>query len=80
MNAAAYEDAAALFSAVITNHAFRDGNKRTAVVILRSFLNLNAHDHSLTEDDLFGLALGVAESKLDIDSVELRLRESVIAL
>jgi death-on-curing protein len=69
-----------LFWGVTTNHAFRDGNKRTAVVLLRSFLNLNGHDHTLTEDALFELALGVAGSHVDLDTVESNLRAAVISL
>ncbi len=54
-NAAAYENAdvarqaASLFWGVAANHAFRDGNKRTAAVLLRSFLNLNGYDISRGE-------------------------------
>jgi death-on-curing family protein len=45
-NAAAYEDAdivrqaATLFWGIASNHAFQDGNKRVAVVMLRAFLQL----------------------------------------
>jgi len=86
MNAAAYEDAdlvrqaATLFWGVAANHAFRDGNKRTAVVILRSFLNLNGQDLALNEEDIFQLAIGVAESRLDVDATETTLRAAVVTL
>lgn len=58
-NVAAYEDAdlarqaATLFWAMISNHPFRDGNKRTAVVLLYAFLRANDHDLTLTDDQLF---------------------------
>jgi death-on-curing protein len=86
MNAAAYEgadiirQAATLFWGIAANHAFRDGNKRTAVVLLRSFLNLNGHEVTLGDDAIFDLAIGVAESRLNVDAVEAKLRHGVTAL
>jgi len=85
-NAAAYEgadivrQAATLFWGVAANHAFRDGNKRTAVVLLRSFLNLNGFDMTLAEDEIFELAVGIADAHLRVDDVEARLRPAVIPL
>ena len=83
-NAAAYEGAdtvrqvATLFWGVAANHAFRDGNKRTAVVLLRSFLNLNGFDMTLSEDEIFELAVGIADTHLSVDDVEAKLRPAVI--
>jgi len=85
-NAAAYEgadiarQAATLFWGVVANHAFRDGNKRTAVVLLRAFLNLNGFDMTLTEDEIFELAVGTADAHLSVDDVEARLRPAVVPL
>ena len=85
-NAAAYEDAdiarqaATLFWGVAANHAFRDGNKRTAVVVLRSFLNLNGYDMTLPEDEIFELAVGVADAQISLDAAEARLRPTVLPL
>jgi len=62
------------------NHAFRDGNKRTAVVLLRSFLNLNGFDMTLSEDEIFELAIGVADAHLSVDNVEAKLRPAVLSL
>ncbi len=56
-NAAVYEDAdvvrqaATLFWGLAAHHPFRDGNKRTAVVLLRAFLDLNGYELDLSEDD-----------------------------
>lgn len=85
-NAAAYEEAdivrqaATLFWGIGANHAFRDGNKRTAVVMLRAFLNLNGYDFDLTEDELFEVAIGVATSHLTVDDVEERLRPATAVI
>ena len=85
-NAAAYEDAdivrqaATLFWGIASNHAFRDGNKRTAVVMLRAFLNLNGYDLDLSDDARFDLALAVAGERVGVDEVEARLRSAVAPL
>lgn len=53
-NAAAYEDAdivrQALFWGIASDHPFQDGNKRTVVVTLRAFPDLNGYDLDLSED------------------------------
>lgn len=49
---------------MIANHPFRDGNKRTAVVLLYAFLRANDNDLTLTDEELFELAIGVAEHRL----------------
>ena len=85
-NAAAYEDAdivrqaATLFWGMTSNHAFKDGNKRTAVVMLRAFLNLNDHDLELSDDARFELVLAVADGHISVDEVETRLRPAVVRL
>ncbi len=79
-HAAVYEEAdtirqaATLFWGIAATQAFRDGNKRTAVVMLRAFLNLNGYDFELAEGDLYDLAMGVADSTLTVEAVETRLR------
>jgi len=69
-NLAAYgePDAAALAAAyafgIAKNHPFVDGNKRTALVVLESFLDLNGYE--LTADDVQAvlIVLGVADSTI----------------
>ncbi len=82
-NSAAYEDAdvvrqaASLFWGIASSHAFRDGNKRTAVVLLRAFLNVNGFELELSEDDRFSLALGVADERWSVERVDAVLRPAV---
>lgn len=59
---------------MISNHPFRDGNKRTAVVLLYAFLRANDHDLTLADDELFELAIGVAEHRLAEDQVMSMIR------
>ena len=83
-NVAAYEDgdlasqAATLFWAMISNHPFRDGNKRTAVVLLYAFLRANDHDLTLSDDELFELAIGVAEHRLNEGEVGSAIRRGLV--
>ena len=83
-NAASYEDAdlarqaATLFFGIAANHPFRDGNKRTAVAVLRTFLFINAQTHTLSEDALFDLAIKVADGQSSVPEVEAVLRPAMI--
>lgn len=83
-NFAAYEgadlprQAAVLFWAMIANHPFRDGNKRTAVVLLYAFLRANDHDLTLTDDQIFRLAVATAENHLNVEQVEAVIRPALL--
>jgi death-on-curing family protein len=72
-NSAIYEDAdivrqaATLFWGIASGQAFKDGNKRTAVVLLRAFLNLNGYDLTLSDDERFELTLAVAATHASLD-------------
>lgn len=85
-NTASYEgadivrQAATLFWGIASCQAFSDGNKRTAVVLLRAFLNLNGHDLTLSDDERFELTLAIAATHASLDEVESRLRPSVVPL
>lgn len=58
-----YEKAALLFYLVIKNHPFENGNKRMAVMLLIYFLLLNKKWVNTSPDDLYNVAIRVAESK-----------------
>lgn len=83
-NAAAYEDAdlpgqaATLFWGMTSNHPFRDGNKRTAVVLLYAFLRANDHDLTLTDDELFQMAVAVADARWSVGQVDEQIRSALI--
>ena len=59
-----FEMAAAYFFHIIKNHAFIDGNKRTGLVVAIVFLELNGVILYCDLDDLYALALGIADSSL----------------
>lgn len=83
-NAAAYEgadlprQAATLFWGMTSNHPFHDGNKRTAVVLLYAFLRANDHDLTLADDELFQMAIAVADSRWTVEQIEERIRRALV--
>ena len=84
-NAAAYEgadlprQAAALFWGITSDHPFRDGNKRTAVVLLYAFLRANDHDLTLSDDELFEMAIAVADARWTVEQVDEQIRRVLVS-
>lgn len=79
-NAAAYEgadlthQAASLLWGLVRSHPFVDGNKRTAIVVTRLFLELNGQLLDMSEDEKFDLVIGIANGKLTAEETALALR------
>jgi len=71
------EIAAAYLFYICKNHAFVDGNKRTALAACLVFLEENGllPDRKLPVDDWEQFVLGVAASKIDRDETTRRLRK-----
>src|ERR1041385_1262250 len=59
------------------SHAFLDGNKRVAAAVTEAFLETNGFELKMTNEELVGLFLAIASSKLSREQVEQRLRERV---
>ena len=59
-----FEMAAAYLFHISRNHPFVDGNKRTALACALAFLRLNGKKIEAPPDDLYELAMGVAEGKV----------------
>ena len=70
-----HEKAAALFHSLVKNHAFIDGNKRTAVVALGVFYRLNNRKLVAEQGQVVDLALGVAEGAIDVVTLAGMLKE-----
>ena len=64
-----YEMASVYLYHISQNHGFEDGNKRTAVIAMIAFLNLNQLDFVASEDQLFEIALSVAQGKTQREAV-----------
>ena len=56
--------AAALFHSLISNHAFQNGNKRTAVLALGHFMIANGYVFALVPDEMYELAKDTATYKV----------------
>ncbi len=61
--------AAALFHSVASNHAFVDGNKRTAVLAVVAFYGFNGYDFDADDTDFVHLAVDVAIGNLDVPAI-----------
>ena len=59
--------AAALAYGIARNHPFVDGNKRTAVVVCETFIELNGGKLEADDADLFPLMLALAEGRLSAE-------------
>jgi death-on-curing protein len=60
--------AAAYLFHLAKNHAFLDGNKRTALAVTEVFLRLNGCRLNATDDQLERLTQGVAEGSVSKES------------
>lgn len=67
--------AAALLHSLVLNHAFVDGNKRTAVVATLVFLDLNGQAVQWNQDEALDFVLGVAVHQIDFDDAAAFLRQ-----
>ena len=61
--------AAAYAFGVARNHPFADGNKRTAWVLARSFLALNAVEIAFEKDDATRMMIALAAGELSEDAL-----------
>src|SRR5262249_52495838 len=56
--------AAAYAFAIVRNHPFVDGNKRTALIVARTFLKLNGCDLVATQEEKYVAVMALAEGRL----------------
>ena len=64
-----FDKAASLIQAIIKNHPFIDGNKRTAMIAGIVFLKMNYYETSVSQKKLVELALEIADSKLSLEDI-----------
>ncbi len=82
-NAAAYEgadlvrQAATLLWGLVRNHPFMDGYKRTALVVTRTFIELNGHTLEMTQDEKFELVVGIANAAVTDEQTADALRTRI---
>jgi death-on-curing family protein len=71
---------AALLQAVVHDHPFHNGNKRTGVVSLLVFLDENGHTLNCDEDELFRFVLQLAQHNLVPKSADTRDDREALAV
>ena len=63
------EKGARLGYALISNHAFVDGNKRIGMFIMLAFLEMNGIRIQCTDDELVHIGLSVADGSMKYDEL-----------
>lgn len=71
-----YDLAAAYASGLVRNHAFNDGNKRTAWAVAITFLNLNGVEIKVSRPDALAAVIGLATNALEEEGFAAWLRSS----
>ncbi|MER8387992.1 type II toxin-antitoxin system death-on-curing family toxin [Mesorhizobium sp. M1329] len=74
------ELAAAYVFGIGRNHAFVDGNKRTAIVAAGAFLIVNGYALSANDGTLYEFVMGVAAGEIDEAGAAAFFRDHVIKL
>jgi death on curing protein len=74
LHADIFEMAATLHFSLVLNHAFLDGNKRTAVLAALTFLAINGHPIEEPHEALTHITLEVAAGRADKQAVADTLR------
>lgn len=65
---------------IAKNHPFLDGNKRTALVVAVTFLNLNGFDSDAPEGETYLVFLRLAEGSISEEELAKWLRERLYAI
>lgn len=64
-----FEKNAALLQSILINHPFIDGNKRTAYVLVRLFLQHYKTDITATENEKYDFIIDIASGKTDFENI-----------
>lgn len=72
--------AAALLHAIICNHAFHNGNKRTALVATLSFLDRNGYLLEADDDELFDYLMRIASHDIGVPAADSVADEEMLTI
>lgn len=64
------DKAAALIESIIRAHPFADGNKRTAAVLTKLFLEENKIHWDFTDKEIVGFVIQIAQNKLTFQEIK----------
>ena len=74
----AIDKAAAMIRAIIADHPFVDGNKRTAMLTGLTFLELNGHSFIAKNGEIEDFGVRIATDHIDIPNISTWLREHIV--
>jgi len=60
---------ASLCYGLIKNHSFQDGNKRSGILIMITYLELNGLEICCTDDDIISLGLSTVSGEIGQDQI-----------
>jgi len=69
--------AAGLLHSLVLNHPFLDGNKRTAVLAMLVFVDMNGYQLCWDQKEALNFVLRLAEGKIEIEDVVSYLRSRI---
>ncbi|WP_157015042.1 type II toxin-antitoxin system death-on-curing family toxin [Mesorhizobium xinjiangense] len=72
--------AAAYLFGLARNHAFVDGNKRTAIVAAGAFLILNGYELTADDGTLYSFVMGVAAGEIDEEGAAAFFRDFAVPI
>lgn len=75
-----FDKAAVLLHSIVNNHAFTDGNKRTAAASTIIFLMQNGYELRVNNQDLVKTVLSLAEKKLSFENISQWLEKNSTSL
>ena len=64
-----FAKAACYFESIARNHAFSDGNKRTAVIVAARFLAVNGYELRALNREVISLAIRVATGRAELQAI-----------
>lgn len=74
------EVAAAYWHSITTNHGFRDGNKRTAVIATAAFLAKNGYALDMDDDEIIEVSLAIAGQGMSREEFFARVSQRVVKI
>ncbi len=72
--------AASYAHGISLNHPFVDGNKRTALVVCRTFLRLNGYDFIATRDEKYAIFYGLSAGRISEQDLADWIRSKMIRI
>ncbi len=75
-----HEQAAIYLSRIASNHAFEQGNKRTAFAVMVTFLNKNDYDIEIADDEAERLVIKVVTHEITEEELTNILKKHIVPL